>query len=121
MRRLIPMIPTILLAGLALTGLGSGLGSGLAPGPAAGQTLEGVVPETEAACVDAGGRWERGGLAGRLLCVLPTPDAGKACTTAEDCTGFCLAQTGTCSTESPMFGCFAIVDLDGAAVTICID
>ena len=52
-------------------------------------------------------------------------DAGKACQAAEDCSGFCLvetgAETGTCSPETPMFGCFAYVDLDGAEVTLCID
>lgn len=103
------MIPMILLAGLVLTG------------PALGQETQAPVPETDASCRDAGGRWERGGLAGRFLCFLPTPDAGRACTTAQDCSGFCLAETGTCSTESPMFGCIAIFDLDGAEVTICID
>jgi len=108
------MILTILLAGLALTGF-------VLTGPARAQTLDDVVPETEAACLDAGGRWDRGGLAGQLLCFLPTPDAGKACTVAEDCSGFCLAETGTCSTETPLFGCVAIFDLDGAEVTLCID
>lgn len=90
-------------------------------GPARAQTADDAVPETEAACVEAGGRWERGGVTGQLLCFLPTPDAGKACTTAEECSGFCLAETMTCSAETPMFGCFAIIDLDGAEVTICID
>jgi len=90
-------------------------------GAAWAQGTEAPVPETEGACLDAGGRWERGGLGGRLLCFLPTPDAGKACTTADDCTGFCLAETGSCSAETPMFGCFTIVDLDGAEPTLCID
>ncbi len=100
---------SILLAGLAV------------PGLIQAQTSDLEVPESEAACVEAGGRWARGGIAGLPLCFLPTPDAGKACTTAEDCTGFCLAETGTCSAESPLFGCFALFDLDGAEVTICID
>lgn len=90
-------------------------------GPVQAQTADAAAPESEAACGDAGGRWQRGGLAGQYLCVLPTPDAGAACTAAEDCSGFCLAETKTCSIETPMFGCFAIVDLDGAEVTICID
>ena len=78
-------------------------------------------PETEPACVEAGGRWATGGIAQQPLCFLPTPDAGAACTRADDCTGFCLAETGTCSPETPRFGCFALLDLDGAEVTICID
>ena len=83
--------------------------------------VEAEVPETEAACLDAGGRWAVGGLQQRPLCFMPTADAGKACTAAEDCTGFCLAETRTCSSEMPMFGCFALLYLDGAEVTICID
>ncbi len=101
MRRL---ILGVLLAGLAMPGLA--------------QT---EPPETEAACLEAGGRWAIGGLAGGSLCFLPTPDAGQACTKAEDCSGFCLAETGACSPETPLFGCFALLDLDGAEMSICID
>jgi len=86
--------------------------------PAAGQD---VIPGTEADCIDAGGRWDRGGLARQFLCFLPTPDAGEACETADDCTGYCLAETLTCSTETPMFDCFAVRDLDAAVVTLCVD
>lgn len=88
---------------------------------AAPVTATDTVPETEAACVDAAGRWERAGLARQFLCILPTPDAGQACDTADDCTGFCLAETGTCSVEAPIFGCFDVKDLDGAALTLCVD
>lgn len=97
---------------------------GATSGPVLAQDA-GAPPETESACAVAGGRWERGGLGGQYTCFLPTPDAGKACRAAEDCSGFCLlesgAETGTCSAETPMFGCFAYVDLDGAEVTLCID
>lgn len=106
---MIRMTLTILLAGLVFTG------------PARAQALDEAVPETETGCLEAGGRWDRGGLAGQFLCFLPSPDAGKACTTAEDCSGFCLVETGTCSPETPLFGCFAIRELDGAEVTLCID
>lgn len=97
--------------------------TGAAIGPVSAQ--DAGAPETETACSDAGGRWDRGGLGGQFTCFLPTPDAGKACTAAEDCSGFCLVEsgagTGSCSAETPMFGCFAYVDLDGAEVTLCID
>ncbi|MCB1358492.1 MAG: hypothetical protein KDK53_19045 [Maritimibacter sp.] len=102
-----------------------GLLCGPALNPGLAQDTAGTVPETEGACLDAGGRWERGGLGGQLLCFLPTPDAGQACSAADDCSGFCLVEsgteTGTCSAETPMFGCFSYVDLDGAEVTLCID
>ncbi|MCB1338703.1 MAG: hypothetical protein KDK10_15035 [Maritimibacter sp.] len=80
-----------------------------------------TVPETEPACAAAGGRWERAGLARQTLCILPTADAGQACETAADCSGFCLAETGTCSAEAPIFGCFDVKDLDGATLTLCVD
>ncbi len=79
------------------------------------------APKTEAACREAGGRWAAGGMRHRHLCFLPTPDAGKSCTAAGDCTGVCLAETGTCSAETPRFGCFAIFASDGARRTICVD
>lgn len=101
------------------------IAAGAASGPVLAQEVGGPPPETEGACGEAGGRWDRGGLGGQYTCFVPTPDAGKACQAAEDCSGFCLvetgAETGTCSPETPMFGCFAYVDLDGAEVTLCID
>ncbi len=78
-------------------------------------------PRTEAACLAAGGRWGTGGIRHRALCFLPTPDAGKACTKATDCHGFCLAETGTCSAETPRFGCFARLDASGARRMLCVD
>lgn len=90
--------------------------------PAVSQTEPDFTPpETEAACLDAGGRWALGGLSGRPLCFLPTPDAGQACTTGADCTGFCLAETRTCTEVTPYFGCFGMIDLDGYEATLCVD
>lgn len=80
-----------------------------------------VRPETEGACLDAGGTWAYGGLSGHPLCFLPTPDAGQACTTAADCTGFCLAETLTCTEVTPYFGCFDMIDLNGYEATLCVD
>lgn len=79
------------------------------------------VPVDEVACVAAGGRWSPGGLSPRPVCFLPTPDAGQACSAAGDCSGFCLAESRSCSPEQPRFGCFAILDEHGAEVTLCVD
>lgn len=78
-------------------------------------------PETEAACLSAGGRWGPGGLWPEPLCFLPNPDAGKSCSSADDCVGTCLAETRTCAPERPLFGCYAFLDEDGAEVMICVD
>ncbi len=77
--------------------------------------------EEAAACTARGGTMARGGRAEPFVCVTPTPDAGKACTTATDCSGFCMADTRTCSPTTPIFGCLPFLDADGHPSTICID
>lgn len=54
-------------------------------------------------------------------CTNPTPDAGKACTKASDCSGACMADTMTCTTMSPMFGCYEVVMEDGQKAGLCVD
>lgn len=81
----------------------------------------GMVPQSEAACLAAGGRWGPGGLFPEPLCFLPNPDAGKSCSRASDCVGTCLAESRTCAPEQPIFGCYAFLDENGAEVTICAD
>ena len=60
------------------------------------------------------------GMAGPT-CAMATPDAGKACGKASDCTGFCLAETMTCSALSPLFGCLDVVMDDGQTAGLCVD
>ena len=60
------------------------------------------------------------GMAGPT-CAKPTPDAGRACTKASDCEGHCLGETMTCSTTTPMFGCFEVVMEDGQKAGLCVD
>lgn len=74
-----------------------------------------------AECEAAGGSVGRGGLLPDEICYKPTPDAGKACKTADDCSGFCLAETMTCSKVTPQFGCFDFIDAAGAKQSICVD
>lgn len=78
------------------------------------------IEAARAECVAAGGKYTSGGRGG-LTCIMPTSDAGKACSRATDCEGFCLAETGTCAPRRPMFGCFPILDAEGQRVEICID
>ena len=74
--------------------------------------------EAAQACRDAGGQPTRG-FAGPT-CAMPTPDGGKSCTSSADCTGFCLAETRTCSPETPYFGCHELYD-NGQTSVICVD
>lgn len=59
------------------------------------------------------------GLAGPQ-CATVEPDGGKACRNSTECRGFCLADTRTCSSVRPYFGCHALYE-DGREVMICVD
>lgn len=74
-----------------------------------------------AVCLAQGGMMERAGALGNELCFRPEPDAGKACTRAADCSGFCLADQGTCSVVRPQFGCFDFLDEAGRRMALCLD
>ncbi len=71
-------------------------------------------------CVKEGGRGIIGG-AGQPSCEKKTPDAGKSCSKESDCEGFCLAETKTCSSQSPFFGCHEVLTEEGQVVTVCVD
>ena len=92
---------------------------------AAGSATRGVSdvadPVAEASCVAEGGRYGTGGLQGQYMCFRPLPDAGRACSTAGDCEGYCLAETRQCSAEAPQFGCIRHLDDTGQQLVICID
>ncbi|GGD43104.1 hypothetical protein [Sinisalibacter lacisalsi] len=100
---------------LALTGC---MAEAEADGP---RVTGGMAPQSDAACLAAGGRWGPGGLFPEPLCFLPNPDAGKSCARASDCIGTCLAESRTCAPEQPIFGCYSFLDDDGAEVTLCAD
>ncbi|MBA83967.1 hypothetical protein ACSSNL_02770 [Thalassobius sp. S69A] len=78
-------------------------------------------PAAQAACAARGGTYGRGGLSPDFLCFVPTPDAGKSCSGALDCTGACLAGSRTCSKITPKFGCYGVLDGQGQALEICVD
>ena len=74
----------------------------------------------QADCVAEGGRWGRGG-AGGALCYRDTPDANRPCDSADDCTGLCLARSGTCAPVTPFLGCHEILTAAGARATLCVE
>lgn len=80
-----------------------------------------LSPAERAMCLAEGGRVGRGGMLASEICFKPTPDAGKACSSANDCSGMCQADTRTCSAETPQFGCFDLLDSEGRKVGLCAD
>lgn len=70
-------------------------------------------------CLEQGGTVVTG-MAGPT-CAKPTPDAGKSCSRASDCSGFCLGETMTCSPVTPMFGCYEVVTETGQKASVCVD
>jgi hypothetical protein len=65
-------------------------------------------------CAASGGKFQRGGLAGNVMCIRPYADAGKPCTDAHQCLGGCEYNgprvavgtnvTGTCKKDNYSFG-----------------
>lgn len=109
--KLIPPAALLLLAGCMAEAGGGSDAAGAVP----------TAPQSAAACVADGGRWAPGGLLPDRLCFLPTPDAGKSCARASDCSAVCLSDTRTCSAESPIFGCYGFLDEGGVEIMICTD
>jgi len=79
-----------------------------------------LLVQERAACLRAGGQMMlRGG--GIHSCIQPTRDAGRACTSASDCQGLCLARSGTCAPYQPLFGCHEVFTVPGRRETLCVD
>ena len=88
--------------------------------------LTGCTPEPKpdvsvpgGGCVEMGGQVVTG-FAGPT-CAMPTPDAGKSCRKASDCSGSCLGETMTCSKLAPMFGCYEVVMENGQKASLWVD
>lgn len=99
----------------------AGLLAGCVEEPPAGPQPKQLSDAKRAECLAAGGSVGRGGLMPDEICFRPLPDAGKSCTAATDCEGVCLAQTQTCSTVTPLFGCYEYLDEQGRKVGLCVD
>jgi hypothetical protein len=80
-----------------------------------------LVALQQARCEADGNIWGRGGVEGTFLCYRRTRDAGQRCTRADDCSGACLARSGTCSPLDPMVGCQEVLTSSGARATLCLD
>jgi hypothetical protein len=74
------------------------------------------------------------GMFGKVMCVTPFPDAGKACSDKSNCSGRCIIAyeklggiadpshaTGQCQADDAQFGCYS--EIVGGKVTqpICVD
>lgn len=82
---------------------------------------ETLSPSACSACEARGGSVAIAGLSGDEFCAERLPDGGQSCRTATDCTGYCDAQTRTCSTHANPFGCHSYLDDTGQVVELCVD
>ena len=99
--------------------------------PVAAETArDGMSASERKACKAKGGSISTAGLAARPHCVLPTRDAGKACTSSSQCEAGCIATeryapganaTGRCKESTEPFGCQARVEDGKAQPVICVD
>ncbi|HYH23260.1 MAG TPA: hypothetical protein VD995_31995 [Azospirillum sp.] len=118
-------MPKAILFALSALLLASCVESG-APKPlaAAPPPAPSSAPDSEAACAQAGGRWEKGGMRGLPLCFQDYADAGEACTKGGECQGRCIVQadgSGRCQETRPRFGCFRYFDQQGRVIGLCAD
>jgi hypothetical protein len=82
---------------------------------------EELVALQKAQCEADGDIWGRAGATGVFVCFRRTPDAGRRCTSADDCSGVCLARSQTCSPLDPLIGCQEVLTSSGARATLCVD
>lgn len=80
-----------------------------------------LIKNAEAACIEDGGRFGKGGLGGSFICYQNMKDANQYCTSASDCEGVCLARSNTCSPVKPLFGCNEVLTRMGARTTLCLE
>jgi len=101
---------------------------GFAPAPVTGRAVS--IQWDEVACNQASGSWQRLGMMGKWQCLLPMPDAGKACSSGAQCQSACLAPAnspadepviGVCAAVKPLYGCHASVENGRASPALCVD
>ena len=101
------------------------------------------LPQTEQACNVAGGQWTSIGFGSleRMICDIPTTDAGKICTDWDQCQGTCLADNqgtppyksyryresnnskdnkGHCTERKTIFGCYNYLE-NSQIQSVCVD
>lgn len=107
--------------------------AGCAPtGPVIRESGVTSAQSAAAACASAGGAFKPVGRLGTLQCVVPYADAGKRCTSGDQCAGDCRAAdtatiareqpiAGTCQPTSDRFGCHTRIEGGQALPTVCVD
>jgi hypothetical protein len=78
--------------------------------------------DNEQQCKQANGSWTPQGKLQQSTCIFTYPDAGKSCTSSDECVGGCLVnqptdETGICKEDTSIFGCYTFIDGPG----ICVD
>lgn len=111
--------PTVLMVALALAALLGACRETPAP------TLEPVgaarVEALRDRCTRDGGVLSAAGRGGSLVCLRETRDAGRQCRAAGDCSGECLARSGTCAPVVPLLGCHEVFLADGRVSRQCLE
>ena len=94
-----------------------------------------LSPESRASCLARNGRVLIAGLSGNETCALPLADAGKKCTSGDQCIGDCLLDeskprpargstrrvTGICQPTDYGFGCRTLIERGRIKYNICVD
>jgi hypothetical protein len=103
---------------------------------ASAQRGRALTEAERAACLAARGRVQIGGLLGNEICVRPTSDAGRRCTSSSQCEAMCLYEprsglrqtprpgarvTGRCQRETNAFGCRQAVERGRLQPALCVD
>ena len=90
-------------------------------GPPRDSAFPDLLGEQKVACENKGGRWGAAANKTSFVCYVTLPDANQTCQTGNDCTGFCLARSRTCSPIQPFYGCHEVLSRGGLPQTICIE
>ncbi|MEM6386174.1 MAG: hypothetical protein AAF718_08060 [Pseudomonadota bacterium] len=88
---------------------------------AADPAIPDILAPQRAACENDGGRWLKVPNRDSFACFRWTRDANKACSSARDCQGLCLARSRTCAPQTPLFGCHEILSAAGLRQTLCTE
>lgn len=77
-------------------------------------------------CLKRNGMWVKQGLSGEKNCNLPASDAGKICTSSDQCQGRCIGESvavtsGKCSDYQKVFGCHPFVENGLVPGILCVD
>ncbi len=80
-----------------------------------------IMAERRAACERSGGRWGPAGNKTIFVCFRNLPDANQTCSNENDCQGFCLARSRTCSPIEPFYGCHQVLSRGGLPQTVCVE